>query len=160
MESSEGAIPWCPLLNRMELIDQISAQGTSVCEHFAGHNGEEHPRIIIQRPTLNLEWDFGFISAKVVRPGYILKLQQSLLEKDYFIEMKNTVNIKQNDSLSNDLNESNLRDDRNEISPILTFENDSDLSILNSSYQIPDIPKKYIEPIILDTSLPYVSIIL
>lgn len=72
--------------------------------------------------------------------------------------MKNTVNIKQNDS--NDLNESNLRDDRNEISPILTFENDSDLSILNSSYQIPDIPKKYIEPIILDTSLPYVSIIL
>lgn len=47
MESSEGAIPWCPLLNRMELIDQISAQGTSVCEHFAGHNGEEHPRIII-----------------------------------------------------------------------------------------------------------------
>lgn len=73
--------------------------------------------------------------------------------------MKNTVNIKQNDSLSNDLNESNLRDDRNEISPILTFEN-SDLSILNSSYQIPDIPKKYIEPIILDTSLPYVSIIL
>lgn len=75
-----------------------------------------------------------------------------------FIEMKNTVNIEQNDSLSNDLNESNLRDDRNEISPILTFENGSDLSILNSSYQIPDIPKKYIEPIMLDTSLPYVSI--
>lgn len=72
--------------------------------------------------------------------------------------MKNTVNIEQNDSLSNDLNESNLRDDRSEISPILTFENGSDLSILNSSYQIPDIPKKYIKPIILDTSLPYVSI--
>lgn len=69
--------------------------------------------------------------------------------------MKNTVNIKQNDSLSND---PNLRDDRNEISPILTFENDSDLSILNSSYQIPDIPKKYIEPIILDTSLPYIPV--
>lgn len=73
--------------------------------------------------------------------------------------MKNSVNIKQNDdSLLNDLNESNLRDDRNEISPKLTFENGSDLSILNSSYQIPDISKKYIEPIILDTSLPYVSI--
>lgn len=73
--------------------------------------------------------------------------------------MKNSVNIKQNDdSLLNDLNESNLRDDRNEISPKLTFENGSDLSILNSFYQIPDISKKYIEPIILDTSLPYVSI--
>lgn len=81
--------------------------------------------------------------------------------------MKNTVNIKQNDSLSNDLNESNLRDgDRKKVSPILTFKNGSDLSILNNSYQIPKkytkytkyIPKKYIEPIILDTSLPYVSI--
>lgn len=73
--------------------------------------------------------------------------------------MKNTVNIKQNDSLSNDLNESNLRDgDRKKVSPTLTFKNGSNLSILSNSYQIPNISKKYIEPIILDTSLPYVSI--
>ncbi|XP_017763710.1 PREDICTED: uncharacterized protein LOC108553350 [Eufriesea mexicana] len=72
--------------------------------------------------------------------------------------MENTGVIEQNDPWSNDLNESDLNDTPNEISPTLIYENDSELSVLGSSYRVPDILKKHIEPIVLDTSLSYIPV--
>lgn len=108
---------------------------------------------------LDLEWVSGFISVKVVRPGCILKFYQLLsIGRAYFIRMESTEVVEENDS-SNDVNESDLNSIRNEVSPALIYGKDLLLEppILGSSYRAPDIPKKYIEPIVLDTSLPYVS---
>lgn len=70
--------------------------------------------------------------------------------------MESTEVVEQNDS-SNDVNESDLNSTRNEVSSASIYGKGLEPPILGSSFRAPDIPKKYIEPIVLDTSLPYVS---
>ncbi|CAK9825592.1 hypothetical protein ANTRET_LOCUS3568 [Anthophora retusa] len=72
--------------------------------------------------------------------------------------MENTETINKNDQWSNDPNVSNLNDARNEVSSSLIYGNVLKPSILGSSYRVPDIPTKYIEPAVLDTSLPYIPV--
>ena len=148
-----GIINDSTVFNRVERIDQISAHGTSVCEYFAGHNVEEHPRVIIQRQVLDLEWVSGFILVKSSLAWLHIKI---LTTPVCFIGMESTDVVEQNDS-SNDVNESNLNRVRSEVSSASIYGNGLEPPILGSSYRAPDIPKKYIEPIVLDTSLPYVS---
>ncbi|KAK9301180.1 hypothetical protein QLX08_006395 [Tetragonisca angustula] len=71
--------------------------------------------------------------------------------------MESTDVVEQNDS-SNDVNESDLNRVRSEVSSASIYGNGLEPPILGSSYRAPDIPKKYIEPIVLDTSLPYIPI--
>lgn len=71
--------------------------------------------------------------------------------------MENAEVIEQNDSWSNDLNDSDLHGIRKEVSSASIYGNGLESPILGSSFRVPDIPKRYIEPIALDTSLPYVS---
>ncbi|XP_026669932.1 WD repeat-containing protein on Y chromosome-like [Ceratina calcarata] len=61
-------------------------------------------------------------------------------------------------SYSNYLNEYDLNHDRAEGTPLAIDGNVLRSPILGSSYRVPDIPKKYIEPTILDTSLPYIPV--
>ncbi|KAF3419813.1 hypothetical protein E2986_08507 [Frieseomelitta varia] len=70
--------------------------------------------------------------------------------------MESTEVVEQNDS-SNDANESDLNSVRSEVSSASIYGKGLEPPILGSSYRAPDILKKYIEPIVLDTSLPYVS---
>lgn len=71
--------------------------------------------------------------------------------------MENTEVMEQNDSWSNDLNDWDLNGIRNEVSSASIYGDGLESPILGSSFRVPDIPKRYIEPIALDTSLPYVS---
>lgn len=60
------------------------------------------------------------------------------------------------EAIENDLrDESGLSD--TEISSASFYGKDLGSSILGRSYRAPDIPRQYIEPTVLDTSLPYVS---
>ncbi|XP_017793189.1 PREDICTED: WD repeat-containing protein on Y chromosome-like [Habropoda laboriosa] len=72
--------------------------------------------------------------------------------------MENTETIDKNDQWSNDPNVSDLNDTRNEVSSALIYGNGLKPPILGSSYRVPDIPTKYIEPTVLDTSLPYIPV--
>lgn len=74
----------------------------------------------------------------------------------YFIGMESAEVVEQNDS-SNDANESDSNAIRNELSSASIYGKGLEPPVLGSFYRAPDIPKKYIEPIVLDTSLPYVS---
>ncbi|XP_043523540.1 WD repeat-containing protein on Y chromosome [Frieseomelitta varia] len=71
--------------------------------------------------------------------------------------MESTEVVEQNDS-SNDANESDLNSVRSEVSSASIYGKGLEPPILGSSYRAPDILKKYIEPIVLDTSLPYIPI--
>ncbi|CAK9805898.1 hypothetical protein ANTPLA_LOCUS4708 [Anthophora plagiata] len=72
--------------------------------------------------------------------------------------MENTETINKNNQWTNDPNVMDLSDAHNEVSSSLIYGNSLEPSILDSSYQVPDIPTKYIEPAVLDTSLPYIPI--
>ncbi|XP_012236496.2 uncharacterized protein LOC105680272 [Bombus impatiens] len=72
--------------------------------------------------------------------------------------MENAEVIEQNDSWSNDLNDSDLHGIRKEVSSASIYGNGLESPILGSSFRVPDIPKRYIEPIALDTSLPYIPV--
>ncbi|CAL7944406.1 unnamed protein product [Xylocopa violacea] len=73
--------------------------------------------------------------------------------------MENTRIIDGNDAQSNDpVVETDFNKDQNETSSELFHGNGLNPPILGVSYRVPDIPRRYIEPTILDTSLPYIPI--
>ncbi|XP_076748794.1 uncharacterized protein LOC143422206 [Xylocopa sonorina] len=73
--------------------------------------------------------------------------------------MENTRLTDANDSQSNDPeDEADFNNSQNETSSELPHGNGLNPPILGVSYRVPDIPRKYIEPTILDTSLPYIPI--
>ncbi|XP_034183420.2 WD repeat-containing protein on Y chromosome [Osmia lignaria lignaria] len=63
------------------------------------------------------------------------------------------------EAIENNLrDESSLNDTENEISSASIYGKGLGSSILGRSYRAPDIPKRYIEPTVLDTSLPYIPV--
>lgn len=106
---------------------------------------------------LDSEWISDFISVKVVLPGCALYLYCSVDYYSAFNEMENTGIIDEKDSRLYDLNESSLNSTGNKISRTFIYGKSLTAPILGSFVPVPDVPKKYVEPTVLDTSLSHVS---
>ncbi|XP_043252503.1 WD repeat-containing protein on Y chromosome-like [Colletes gigas] len=72
--------------------------------------------------------------------------------------MENIEIIDEVDPLLYEFNESDSTNTENEVSSTFLCGESLKPPILGSSYRVPDIPKKCIEPMILDTSLPYIPV--
>ncbi|XP_031846185.1 uncharacterized protein LOC116432874 [Nomia melanderi] len=72
--------------------------------------------------------------------------------------MENTEIICEENLQSKDLNDPDTNISGNEKSSMHSYGRNLEAAIQANFYKIPDIPKKYIEPIILDTSLPYIPL--
>ncbi|XP_076385078.1 uncharacterized protein LOC105663280 [Megachile rotundata] len=72
--------------------------------------------------------------------------------------MESNTEAIENDSRLYNQNELGLNGTENEISSALIREMGVGSAILGRFYRAPDVPKRYAEPTILDTSLPYIPI--
>ncbi|XP_076181928.1 uncharacterized protein LOC143154048 [Ptiloglossa arizonensis] len=72
--------------------------------------------------------------------------------------MENTEIIDEEDSRLHDSDESYSNNAGNQVSSTILYGESLKAPILGHSYRVPDIPKKYIEPTILDTSLSYIPV--